>query len=98
MRMPRWAANWHGFAELLRPIIESVDRFGLKARYLRKHQSAVERFFQALLRQDYQTDVATGYVRRFEKRKTFEFITQNRRINACKLLILLWRRERDSVS
>jgi DNA relaxase NicK len=34
------------FAKLLRAIIESVDRFGLKARYLRKHQSAGERFYQ----------------------------------------------------
>jgi len=57
------------FAELLRPMIESVDRFGLKARYLRKHQPAVERFYQTLSRQEYQTDVAAGYVRRFEKNR-----------------------------
>src|SRR5207245_2140767 len=43
------------FAELLRPIIDSVDRFGLKTRYLRKHGPAVERFYQTLSRQEYQT-------------------------------------------
>ena len=57
------------FAEVLRPIIDSVDRFGLKARYLRKHQPAVERFYQTLSRQDYQTEVAVGYVRRFERNR-----------------------------
>jgi hypothetical protein len=57
------------FGEVLRPIIESVDRFGLKARYLRKHQPAVNEFYQTLSRQDYQTEVAAGYVRRFEKNR-----------------------------
>ncbi len=57
------------FAELLRPIIDSVDRFGLKTRYLRKHRSAVEQFYQMLSRREYQTEVAAGYVRRFEKNR-----------------------------
>jgi hypothetical protein len=57
------------FGEVLRPIIESVDRFGLKARYLRKHQPAVNKFYQTLSRRDYQTEVAAGYVRRFEKNR-----------------------------
>ena len=57
------------FAALLRPIIDSVDRFGLKARYLRKHRSAVARFYQGLSRMDCQTEVAAGYLRRFEKNR-----------------------------
>jgi hypothetical protein len=36
------------FANLLRPMIESVDRFGLKAHYLRKHKCSVNRFYDAL--------------------------------------------------
>lgn len=57
------------FAELLRPMIDSVDRFGLKSRHLRKHRSAVERFYQTLSRQEYQTEVAASYRRRFEKNR-----------------------------
>jgi len=57
------------FAKLLRAIIESVDRFGLKARYLRKHHSAVERFYQTVLGHEYETEVAAGYRRRFEKNR-----------------------------
>ena len=29
------------FATILKPIIETIDRFGLKARFLRKHKLAV---------------------------------------------------------
>ena len=57
------------FAELLRPVVESVDRFGLKTRYLRKHSRDVDRFYQALSRREYQTEVAVGYARRFEKNR-----------------------------
>ena len=49
-----------GFADLLRPIIESVDRYGLKARHLRKHTAAVERFFRETLSQTCKTDVSDG--------------------------------------
>ena len=64
------------FACLLRPMIASVDRFGLKARHLRKHQPAVEKFFSALGKRDYQTDVAAAYRKRFEKNrnKLFTFL------------------------
>ncbi len=57
------------FGDVLRPIIESVDRFGLTARYLRRRQLAVNKFYQTLSRQDYKTAVAVGYVRRFEKNR-----------------------------
>jgi hypothetical protein len=31
----------HSFAGILRPMIETIDRYGLKARFLRKHEKAV---------------------------------------------------------
>jgi Transposase IS66 family/RNase_H superfamily len=57
------------FADLLRPIVASVDQFGLKARYLRKHQLAVDRFYKTVLGRAYRTDVAAGYQRRFDKNR-----------------------------
>ncbi|HSB14890.1 MAG TPA: IS66 family transposase [Bryobacteraceae bacterium] len=64
------------FACLLRPMVATVDRFGLKARHLRKHRPAVEKFFYALEKSDYQTDVAVAHRRRFEKNrnKLFTFL------------------------
>jgi predicted RecB family nuclease len=64
------------FACLLRPMVASVDRFGLKARHLRKHRPAVEKFFSALKKRDYQTEVSVAYRKRFEKNrnKLFTFL------------------------
>jgi predicted RecB family nuclease len=57
------------FGELLKPIVASVDRFGLKKRHLRKHKAAVEAFFDGLERQEYETEVARAYRNRFEKNR-----------------------------
>jgi hypothetical protein len=64
------------FAGLLRPMIASVGRFGLKARYLRKHHTGVDKFFRDLEKRDYQTEVAVAYRTRFEKNrnKLFTFL------------------------
>ncbi len=58
-----------GFAALLRTIIDSVERFGLKTRHLSKHHADVDRFYASISQHDYQTDVATSYRRRFEKNR-----------------------------
>ena len=64
------------FARLVRPMIETVDRFGLKARYLRKHKRSVDQFYDSLSKGDFQTEVALGYKKRFEKNrsKLFTFL------------------------
>ena len=55
------------FAGLLRPMVASLDRFGLKARHLRKHRPSVEEFSSDLERRDYQTEVAVIYRTRFAR-------------------------------
>jgi predicted RecB family nuclease len=64
------------FATLVKLMIESVDRFGLKAYHLRKHKCSVDRFYEELSKRDYQTEVAAGYRKRFEKNrdKLFTFL------------------------
>jgi hypothetical protein len=59
----------YSFGSLLRPMIETVDHFGLKARHLRIHKHAVDRFYRGLARAEYQTEVASGYKKRFEKNR-----------------------------
>jgi hypothetical protein len=59
----------HSFAGLVKPIVQTIDRFGLKARYLRRHHSAVDRFFLVLSKREYATEVAVGYKKRFEKNR-----------------------------
>jgi hypothetical protein len=64
------------FSDLVKPIIESVDRFGLKTLHLRKHRRSVDEFYDGLSEHRYQTDVAASYKKRFEKNrnKLFTFL------------------------
>ncbi len=65
-----------GFGDLLRPMVETVDRFGLKTHFLRKHRVAVERFYRDLTKMDWQSEAAIKCKQRFEKnrRKLFTFL------------------------
>ena len=64
------------FAVLLKPMIETVDRFGLKAHFLRKHKLFVERFYKGLSKRDCQSAITIYYKKRFEKNrdKLFTFL------------------------
>ena len=64
------------FAALLKPMIETIDRFGLKVYYLRKHKVFVARFYRALAEADFKTELVAKYKKRFEKNreKLFTFL------------------------
>ncbi len=64
------------FAALVKPMIETIDRFGLRRHFLRKHQSGAQRFYDNLLSGDYKTEVAKKYQKRFDKTqgKLFTFL------------------------
>jgi len=64
------------FSELLKSIVETVDRFGLKARFLRKHKKQVDHFNCSIRGQVFITEVAIKYQKRFEKNanKLFTFL------------------------
>jgi predicted RecB family nuclease len=57
------------FALLLQAIISTVDRFGLKARFLRVHKRSVERFFKRLAQREYQTETALKCKTRLQKNR-----------------------------
>lgn len=62
-----------GFADLLRPIVETVDRRGLKTRFLKKHQVDVDRFFGFLLASEFGSEAASKCSQRFEKNRNTLF-------------------------
>jgi predicted RecB family nuclease len=64
------------FAALLKPIVETVDRRGLKAHFLRKHLREVERFYRFLDTSNFNSDVASKLKQRFKKNhdKLFTFL------------------------
>jgi hypothetical protein len=65
------------FAELLRPIVNTVDRRGLKRHFLKKHLSDVKRFYKRLVKQQWQSEAAVKCRQRFEKnrQKLFTFLS-----------------------
>jgi transposase len=64
------------FSAIIQPIVETIDRFGLKTRFLRKHKRDVERFFFQIANSDFQSEMVIKYKRRFEKNrdKLFTFL------------------------
>jgi len=64
------------FGVLLRSMIETIDRFGLKKRFLHKHEKAVDRFYRTLSTREYASECALRCKNRFERNrdKLFTFL------------------------
>jgi hypothetical protein len=64
------------FGELLRAIVTTIDRFGLKRYYLQKHKRTVGRFLDSVCLQTYSSEVTRKYQERFQKNrdKLFTFL------------------------
>ena len=65
------------FSELLKPIVDTVDRRGLKKHFLKKHLYDVKRFYKWLETRQWQSEVAAKCTQRFEKNreKLFTFLS-----------------------
>jgi predicted RecB family nuclease len=65
-----------GFSTLLRKVVETIDRYGLKKRHLHKHRAEVDSFFDEACAGEQRSEVAEGYRKRFEKyrAKLFTFL------------------------
>jgi predicted RecB family nuclease len=65
---------------LLVPILEVVDRYGLKVRHLRRFERDVERFYQRhVTGREYRSEAAQTYRNRFDRYRAslFTFLTQD---------------------
>ena len=61
---------------ILRSIIQTIDRFGLKKRHLHQHKKSVARFLKQVNAQEFSSELAVKYQKRFEKSgpKMFTFL------------------------
>jgi hypothetical protein len=59
----------HEFGELLNSIVDTIDRFGLTRRHLRKHKRTVDRFFEKFLKLDGQSHIVKQYQKRLRKNR-----------------------------
>jgi hypothetical protein len=67
------------FAELLREIVETTDRWGLKSRFLRKHLADVTRFYKRISKTGGLSETASKWKARMQKdrEKLFTFLSHD---------------------
>ena len=67
------------FASLVQPMVETVDRYGLKRHFMKKHLRAVNRFYRELSKGDFRTEAAVKFKDRFERNrnKLFTFLSHD---------------------
>jgi hypothetical protein len=67
------------FGELLRAIIETIDKYGLRHRHLEKHKKDVEAFYHAMGEIQCETEIATQYQKRLtrHRERLFEFLSHD---------------------
>jgi predicted RecB family nuclease len=65
------------FAVLLKPMVETIDRYGLKSHFLKKHLASVEQFYRRISESNLQSETAMKVKERFEKNrnKLFTFLS-----------------------
>ena len=67
------------FGTLLRSIVGTIDRFGLRCRHLKKHKREVNRFMEDEVAKELTSELATKYAKRFKKYSStmFTFLDHN---------------------
>ena len=62
-----------GFSDLLNEIMSTVNKRGLRSRYLRKHIDSVRRFFKKAIDVDGETELTRKWQKRFQKNRDVLF-------------------------
>jgi len=62
------------FTLLLSPIIETIDKYGLRRHHLNKHKMQVDGFFKKVQNKKYTSDLAKNFQRRFVKYRDKLFV------------------------
>jgi predicted RecB family nuclease len=65
------------FGNLLRKIITTIDKYGLKQYNLNKHKKEVEQFYNKTILQNFESELAISYQKRFVKYKGKLFLFLN---------------------
>ena len=61
------------FSSLLKTIVGTIDKYGLKARHLNKHRLQAERFCDWIIAEEFSSDAAKNYARRIAKYRDYLF-------------------------
>lgn len=64
---PEYNAMVPAFNQLMRKIVETIDKHGLKQIHLRKHVKDTHNFYEKFVERNYKSEVAGKYAKRFKK-------------------------------
>jgi hypothetical protein len=62
------------FAILMNGIVATIDRWGLRAKYMKKHGRDVDRFYRRISRREFGSEVGLQYQKRFLKNRDRLFV------------------------
>jgi hypothetical protein len=62
------------FGVLLRAIVDTIDKFGLRKRYLGRHRRDVDRFYREVIEKDFRSERARSYQKRFRRYRDRLFV------------------------
>jgi hypothetical protein len=64
------------FGRLLRAVVATIDKYGLKRRHLHPHKARVDQFFDTIAKRSFSSDLADQYQKRFlrYREKLFTFL------------------------
>lgn len=62
------------FGNLLRSIIATIDKFGLKQIHLNKHKKDVDKFYSKIISKNFESELALSYQKRLTKYKEKIFL------------------------
>lgn len=65
-----------GFSDLMMDIVNTIDKMGLRSRYLKKYKSDVDRFYKEMIYKNGETELTIKWQKRFRKNegKLFTFL------------------------
>lgn len=93
------------FGTLLRKVVDTIDKYGLKKRHLNKHKKDVEKFYNKVINKEYDSELAIKYQKRFKKykNKLFTFLNyddvpwNNNNAEHAIIPFAKYRRDRDTM-
>jgi len=94
------------FSSLLKNIMTTINKFGLKKRNLNKHKKEVELFFKTLAKKDFETDICIKWQKRFYsiKNEIFTFLNydgvpwNNNNAETAVKAVVWYRRDNDGLA
>ncbi len=68
-----------GFTAVFTPIVQTIDRYGLKKHHLNKHKGDAEQYLMGVAGCEYKSKIAAGYQRRLAKygKRLFTFLSHD---------------------